>query len=188
MKKEIMAKVCPKCGIVNSEKAEDCEACGTGLGAAVTSRQANKLSRQISKKNEKLRKAIADEKHSVPAEEPIDIPVTPTRIVIGVIGCLAMLCEVVLMVFSYRLFPEDFTYEMFMLGFCALILLIIGVLHCFIPGMMWSIEHCFDKIYYKEMPRPSDTGLKLLTFSSALLVLLGIASVGFQIAVICGLL
>ncbi len=187
MSKEIMVKVCSKCGIINSEKAEECESCGAGLDAPVKNRKANKLSKRITKRNEKIRKAIADEKFSAPEEEPVDIPVTPARIVLGVIGCLAAVCEVVIMVLSGRICPE-FSYEVFMLGICTLMLLAIAVLHCFLPGKMWMLNHCFDWIYYKETPKPSDTGLKLQVVGCALLILLSAAFIGGQLALIFGLL
>jgi len=182
-----MVKICSRCGIANNERAEECESCGAELGAPVANSEANKLSKQIAKRNEKIRKAIAAEKFGAPDEEPIDIPVTPARIVIGVIGCLAAVCEVVLMVLSDQLFP-GYTYEMFMIGIDAMVLLAIAILHCFLPGWMWMLGHCFDRIYYKEIPKPSDTGLKLQVASCVLLILMGIACIGFQFAVIFGLL
>ncbi len=145
MAKEIMVKVCSKCGIANPEKAEECEACGAELGEPITNKEAKKLSKQIAKKNEKFKNAIAAEKFGGQDEEdPIDIPVTPAHIVIGVIGCLAAVCEIVIMVLSNKLFPE-YTYEMMLGGIGALVLLAVAILDCFMPSMMWTLGHYMDR-------------------------------------------
>ncbi|MBE6754276.1 MAG: hypothetical protein E7559_08015 [Ruminococcaceae bacterium] len=187
MKKEIMVKVCTKCGIVNTERAKKCESCGAKLGAPVTSSEADKLCEQIAEHNEKMKKAIADEKFGGSVEDTVDIPVTPARIVIGVLGCIAAVCEVVLMILSHRFFPEGAD-EMNHGGFCVLLLFLIAVLHCFLPSQMWSLSHCMDWIHYKEIPRPSDLGLKLQVVSSAFLILLGVAFITLQVLLFCGVL
>lgn len=187
MKKEIMVKVCSKCGIVNAERAEECEACGTGLDAAVTSREAHKLSKKINKRNEKIRKAIADEKFSAPAEEPVNIPVTAAHKVFGVIGCLTAVCDVVFTVLSVRHLP-DFSYELILSALSILMLLAIAVLLCFLPGEMWSLRHCFYWMHYKEMPKPSDTGIKLQLVAAVILILIGIAAIVLQTLAVFGLL
>lgn len=178
MKKEIMVKVCSKCGIVNTERAEECESCGEELGVPVKNSEAKKLIKQIAKRNEQSKKAIAAEKFGGPKEEIVDIPVTPARKVIGVIGCLLAVCEIVLMVLL-ACFSPRFANEMFMVGFCVLLLLTIAILYCFIPGTMWTISNSLYHLYYKEMPTPSDIGLVMQVVSCVLLILV---SVGFMVA------
>lgn len=187
MKEEIIVKVCEKCGIVNTERAQECESCGAELGAPVKNSEANKLSKQIAKRNERTKKAIAAEKFGGSDEDPIDIPVTPTRICIGVVGCFVAVCEMVLMALCGRLFPE-YADEMFIVGLGVLVLQAIAVLHCFLPGKMWMIAHCIDHLFYKDIPRPSDTGLKFQIFSCVLLILMGIAFIVLQLLVLCGVL
>jgi len=187
MKKEIMVKVCPKCGIVNSEKADDCEACGTELGAPVTSSTAHKLSKQITKQNEKLRKAIADEKFGGSVEKFPDIPVTTSRIIIGAIGCLVAVGLIVLMVLS-GLSDHKFAPELIMIGASGLMLVVIAILICLLPSAMWALEHAFYWMHYKEMPEPSDTNLVLQQVSCVILILLGIAAFVFQLCILLGVM
>jgi len=187
MKKEIMVKVCSRCGIVNAEKAEECESCGAGLGAAVTNSAAKKLSKQIARNNEKMRKAIADEKFGGLGEKVPDIPVTTSRIIIGSIGILAAIGLIALMVIG-NLSDHEFAPELNTIGVCGLLLIVIAVLYCFLPGPMWAFEHAFYHLHYKEMPEPSGTGLVLQQVSCVILILLGAAAFVFQLCVLTGVL
>ena len=187
MKKGIMVKVCSECGIVNAERAEKCESCGAELESPVTNRAAHKLSKGIVKRNEKTKKAIAAEKFGGRGEKMPDIPVTASRIVIGVIGCLVAAGLIALMVLL-GLSDHEFAPELFKLGICGLLLVGIAILQCFLPGQMWALEHTFYWMNYKDMPEPSDTGLVLQQVSCAILTLLGAAVVVFQVCVLSGLI
>ena len=182
-----MVKVCSRCGIVNAESAEDCESCGAELGAPVTNRAAHKLSKEIVKRSEKMKKAIADEKFGGSVEKIPDIPVTTSRIIIGVIGCLVAVGLIVLMVIS-GLNDHEFARELIMLGVCSLILVVVAILECFLPGQMWAMNHAFYWMHYKQMPEPSDTGLVLQQVACVMLVLLGAAAFVFQLCILLGVL
>lgn len=187
MKKEIMVKVCHRCGIVNTEKAEKCESCGAGLEAPIANSEAKKLIRQIENRNEETKRAIAAEKFGSGVEKPVDIPVTAAHIVIGVIGCIAAVCEAVIMLLSGRLFPEA-TDEMVLTGLCVFFLLAIAVLQSFMPGKMWTLAHCIDQLSYNEKLSPSSFGVNEQMISSVILILLGVAFITLQLLVAFGVL
>jgi len=186
--RDIMVKVCSRCGIVNSEKAEDCESCGAELGAPVSNREAKKLIRQIAKRNEETKNAINAEKYGGTDDESVpQIPMTASRIVIGTVTGLVAAGIVVLMVLS-MLFGHEHAGDLIKIDIGALVLLAIALLYCFLPGEMWALSHCFDKMYYKEIPEPSDMGLVLQQVGVAILTLVGGALFTIHLLVLCGVL
>jgi len=181
-----MVKVCKRCGIVNSEKSEECESCGAELGAPVKSVETNKLSKQIAKRNEKTKKAIADEKFGGSVEKYPDIPVTPSRI-IGAIGCLVAVGLIVMIVLS-MMNGHEFAYELISMGVCGLVLTAIAILYCFLPSQIWAFRHSFYWMQYKEMPEPSDMGLVMEQVACAFLILLGATTFVFQLCILMGVI
>ncbi len=186
MNEEIMVKVCSKCGIVNSERAKKCEECGTKLGAAVKNSDAEELIEQITKRNEEIKESITAAKYGGSIEKTPHIPITPSRIVIGVIALLVSVGLIVLMVLSC-ISPNEFTKDLIAADFCGLLLLAYAMLHCFAPSAMWAFSHLTYQLHYKEMPEPSDTALVLQQVACVLLILFGAAVFGFHFAVFFGL-
>lgn len=182
-----MVKVCSKCGIVNTERARVCESCGAELGAPIENSEADKMSEQIAKRNEKTKKSIEAEKFGGPDENYPQIPVTPFRKITGITACVAAAGVAALMVLSF-VSSHEFAQLVFLTGIPALLLLVIAVLHCFLPGKMWAMSHFMDRLYYKEMPLPSDIGLFMQCVSIVFCVLFGIAVLAFQILLLCGVI
>lgn len=186
MNEEIMVKVCSKCGIVNSERTKKCEECRTKLGAAVKNSDAEELIEQITKRNEELKESITAAKYGGTVEKTPHIPVTPSRIVIGVIVCLVAAGLVVLIVLSF-IYPSEFTNDLITADFCGLLLLAYAILHCFAPSAMWAFSHLTYQLHYKEMPEPSGAALVLQQIACVMLILFGAAVFSFHVAVFCGL-
>lgn len=176
-----MVKVCEKCGIVNSERAEECENCTAELGEAIKNSEAKKLIRQIAKRNARTKEAIANEKFGGMEEDIPEIPVTPARIVVGIIGCLAALGTVAFMVILGILQPVEETTMLIMSNFGILLLIGLAVFICFKPTTWWALTHWKYEMYYKEMPQPSDTGLALQVVGCVMLILCAVALLVMEI-------
>lgn len=187
MEKEIMVKICSKCGIVNTERADECESCGAELGASVKNSEAEKLINQITKRNEAMKEAITAEKYGGTKPMVPQIPLTPSRIIIGSVACLVAAAVVVLMVLN-GVYANEYSWDLTIADMCALVLLAIAILDSFLPGQMWVIAHCMDTLYYKEMPEPSETGLVFQQIGNVLLILLSSAIFTLHLLAFCGIL
>lgn len=181
---EIMVKVCSKCGIVNTERAKKCEECGAKLGAAVKNSETEDAIEKVTKRNKKIKKAIESEKYGGGDEKTPYIPVTASRIVIGVIGILVAVALIVGMVLTCLNSHEN-GYELFTIGGGGLILVVLAVLYCFAPSQMWALSHFGYQLRYKEMPEPSDAALVFQQIASVILILLGGAIFVFQLIALC---
>ncbi len=188
MEKEMMVKVCNKCGIVNSERAQECEACAAKLDEPVTSREAKKLTKQIEKRNKKIKDAITAEKFGGMEEDIPYIPVTPAHIVIGVIGCLTALCIVGISIVLGIMRPFDETTSLLLGNFGVLLMLVIPICICFFPSKMWAFRHGWYQLRYKEMPQPSDINSVFDLIACAVIILVGAAAFVVQLLLICGVL
>ncbi len=187
MGNEIMVKVCEKCGIVNSERAEECENCTAELGEAIKNSEAKKLIKQIAKRNAKTKKAIANEKFGGGGEdEDPDIPVTPARIVIGILSSLVALGIVVITVLLGIFNSYDIGVSLIPSNLIFLLLMAIPIFTCFTPGAMWAISHLNYQVRYDRMPQPSDIGLVFQLIGCVALTLVGAAVFVAELLLVLG--
>ena len=166
MENEILVKVCSKCGIFNSERAEKCESCGTKLDEAITQKEADELSREIEKRNKKISEDIAEAKTSGPAEKEIDLPVSPFRKVLGIIMAVVtvvMTLGAIILIFCPNPFEgTNMAYgELIIGGFLLAFLMAYLTVFCLFPGKVWSAELYFSSYRYSQVPIPSDLALNM---------------------------
>ncbi len=186
MKNEIMVKVCERCGVVNTEKAEECEGCGAKLGDAIKNSEAKKHIKQIAKRNAKTKETIANEKFGGMEEDIPEIPVTPARIVIGIFGCLVVLGLAVITVLLGIYNPYEIGYSIMPFNLIIFLMMAISIFTCFTPSKMWALSHWNYQMRYDRMPEPSDVGLVFQVIGCALLDLIGLAVFVVELLVVLG--
>lgn len=187
MKKEqLMVRLCPRCGLVYSVNDEECEVCSADLSQPMPSREAEKQSKKISKRSEKLKESIAAEKASGGAGSDFDpeVPRTGLHIAEGVIGSVVALAIVVMLVlhlcgiYSF----EGMAIELIGADLLALLLLALPIVHGFSPSTMWAMLHFEAQLDYniKGTISPSGFSIFRMHFLSIFMIVLGIIMFGLH--------
>lgn len=186
MENEIMVKVCPKCGIFNSENAERCESCETRLDEAVSKDEAEKLSEEIEKRNKKISEDIAEAKNSGPAEKEIDLPVSPFRKVLGIIMAVvtaAMTLGTIILILCPNPFEgKNMAYgEIILGGFLLALVMAYLTAFCLFPGKVWSAQLAFSRYHYSQVPIPSDFALNIQCVAFIFFTLMAIGYIVLEV-------
>ncbi|MBR4092826.1 MAG: hypothetical protein IKK32_03020 [Oscillospiraceae bacterium] len=186
MGNEILVKVCSKCGIFNSERAEKCESCGTKLDEAIGQKEADELSREIEKRNKKISEDIAEAKTSGPAEKKIDLPVSPFRKVLGIIMAVVtvvMTLGAIILIFCPNPFEgTNMAYgELIIGGFLLAFLMAYLTVFCLFPGKVWSAELYFSSYLYNQNPIPSDLALNMQCVAFIFFTLMAIGFIVLEV-------
>lgn len=186
MENEILVKVCSKCGIFNSERAEKCESCGTKLDEAITQKEADELSREIEKRNKKISEDIAEAKTSGPAEKEIDLPVSPFRKVLGIIMAVVtvvMTLGAIVLIFCPNPFEgKNMAYgEIIIGGFLLAFIMAYLTAFCLFPGKVWSAQLAFSRYRYSQVPIPSDFALNMQCVAFIFFTLMAIGFIVLEV-------
>ena len=186
MENEILVKVCSKCGIFNSERAEKCESCGTKLDEAITQKEAEELSEEIEKRNKKISEDIAEAKSSGLTEKEIDLPVSPFRKVLGIIMAVVtvvMTLGAIILIFCPNPFEgTNMAYgELIIGGFLLAFLMAYLTVFCLFPGKVWSAELYFSSYLYSQNPIPSDLALNMQCVAFIFFTLMAIGYIVLEV-------
>lgn len=186
MENEILVKVCSKCGIFNSERAEKCESCGTKLDEAITQKEADELSEEIEKRNKKISEDIAEAKSSGLTEKEIDLPVSPFRKVLGIIMAVVtvvMTLGVIILMFCPNPFEgKNMAYgEIIIGGFLLAFIMAYLTAFCLFPGKVWSSQLYFSRYRYSQVPIPSDYALNMQCVAFIFFTLMAIGFIVLEV-------
>ena len=186
MENEILVKVCSKCGIFNSERAEKCESCGTKLDEAIGKKEAEDLSEEIEKRNKKISADIAEAKTSGPAEKKIDLPVSPFRKVLGIIMAVVtvvMTLGAIILIFCPNPFEgKDMAYgEIIIGGFLLAFIMAYLTALCLFPGKVWSAQLYYSRYRYSQVPIPSDFALDMQCVAFIFFTLMAIGYIVLEV-------
>ncbi len=186
MENEILVKVCSKCGIFNSERAEKCESCGTKLDEAIGKKEAEELSEEIEKRNKKISADIAEAKSSGPAKKEIDLPVSPFRKVLGIIMAVVtvvMTLGAIILIFCPNPFEgKNMAYgEIIIGGFLLAFLMAYLTVFCLFPGKVWSAQLYFSSYRYSQVPIPSDYALNMQCVAFIFFTLMAIGFIVLEV-------
>ena len=186
MENEILVKVCSKCGIFNSERAEKCESCGTKLDEAITQKEAEELSEEIEKRNKKISADIAEAKSSGSTEKEIDLPVSPFRKVLGIIMAVVtvvMTLGAIILIFCPNPFEgKDMAYgEIIIGGFLLAFIMAYLTALCLFPGKVWTEQLYFSRYRYSQVPIPSDFALNMQCVAFIFFTLMAIGYIVLEV-------
>lgn len=186
MENEILVKVCSKCGIFNSERAEKCESCGTKLDEAITQKEAEELSEEIEKRNKKINADIAEAKSSGLTEKEIDLPVSPFRKVLGIIMAVVtvvMTLGAIILIFCPNPFEgENMAYgEIIIGGFLLAFIMAYLTALCLFPGKVWSAQLYYSSYRYSQVPIPSDLALNMQCVAFIFFTLMAIGFIVLEV-------
>ena len=188
MENEILVKVCSKCGIFNSERAEKCESCGTKLDEAITQKEAEHLSEEIEKRNKKISADIAEAKSGglTEKEKEIDLPVSPFRKVLGIIMAVVtvvMTLGAIILIFCPNPFEgENMAYgEIILGGFSFDFIMAYLTAFCLFPGKVWAEQLYFSRYRYSQVPIPSDFALDMQCVAFIFFTLMAIGFIVLEV-------
>lgn len=186
MENEILVKVCSKCGIFNSERAEKCESCGTKLDEAITQKEADELSEEIEKRNKKISEDIAEAKSSGLTEKEIDLPVSPFRKALGIIMAVVtvvMTLGAIILIFCPNPFEgKDMAYgEIIIGGFLLAFIMAYLTAFCLFPGKVWSAQLYYSSYRYSQVPIPSDLALNMQCVAFIFFTLMAIGYIVLEV-------
>lgn len=186
MESEILVKVCSKCGIFNSERAEKCESCGTKLDEAIGKKEAEELSEEIEKRNKKISENIAEAKSSGLTEKEIDLPVSPFRKVLGIIMAVVtvvMTLGAIILIFCPNPFEgKNMAYgEIIIGGFLLAFIMAYLTAFCLFPGKVWSAQLYFSNYRYSQVPIPSDYALNMQCVAFIFFTLMAIGFIVLEV-------
>ena len=186
MENEILVKVCSKCGIFNSERAEKCESCGTKLDEAIGKKEAEELSEEIEKRNKKISADIAEAKSSGSTEKEIDLPVSPFRKVLGIIMAVVtvvMTLGTIILIFCPNPFEgENMAYgEIIIGGFLLALIMAYLTALCLFPGKVWSAQLYYSSYRYSQVPIPSDLALNMQCVAFIFFTLMAIGYIVLEV-------
>lgn len=186
MENEILVKVCSKCGIFNSERAEKCESCGTKLDEAITQKEAEDLSEEIEKRNKKISEDIAEAKSVGLTVEEIDLPVSPFRKVLGIIMAVVtvvMTLGTIILIFCPNPFEgKDMAYgEIIIGGFLLDFIMAYLTALCLFPGKVWSAQLYYSRYRYSQVPIPSDFALDMQCVAFIFFTLMAIGYIVLEV-------
>lgn len=186
MENEILVKVCSKCGIFNSERAEKCESCGAKLDEAIGKKEADELSEEIEKRNKKISADIAEAKSSGLAEKEIDLPVSPFRKVLGIIMAVVtvvMTLGAIILIFCPNPFEgKDMAYgEIIIGGFLLALIMAYLTALCLFPGKVWSAQLYYSSYRYSQVPIPSDLALNMQCVAFIFFTLMAIGYIVLEV-------
>ena len=188
MGNEILVKVCSKCGIFNSERAEKCESCGTKLDEAIGKKEAEELSEEIEKRNKKISADIAEAKSSGSTEKEIDLPVSPFRKVLGIIMAVVtvvMTLGTIILIFCPNPFEgKDMAYgEIIIGGFLLALIMAYLTALCLFPGKVWSAQLYYSSYRYSQVPIPSDLALNMQCVAFIFFTLMAIGFIVLEVSI-----
>ena len=186
MENEILVKVCSKCGIFNSERAEKCESCGTKLDEAITQKEADELSEEIEKRNKKISEDIAEAKSSGLTEKEIDLPVSPFRKALGIIMAVVtvvMTLGAIILIFCPNPFEgKNMAYgEIIIGGFLLAFIMAYLTAFCLFPGKVWSAQLYYSSYRYSQVPIPSDLALNMQCVAFIFFTLMAIGFIVLEV-------
>ena len=186
MENEILVKVCSKCGIFNSERAEKCESCGTKLDEDITQKEAEELSEEIEKRNKKISEDIAEAKSSGLTEKEIDLPVSPFRKVLGIIMAVVtvvMTLGAIILIFCPNPFEgKNMAYgEIIIGGFLLAFIMAYLTALCLFPGKVWSAQLYYSSYRYSQVPIPSDFALNMQCVAFIFFTLMAIGYIVLEV-------
>ena len=186
MENEILVKVCTKCGIFNSERAEKCESCGTKLDEAIGKKEAEDLSEEIEKRNKKISADIAEAKSSGSTEKEIDLPVSPFRKVLGIIMAVVtvvMTLGAIILIFCPNPFEgKNMAYgEIIIGGFLLAFIMAYLTAFCLFPGKVWSAQLYYSSYRYSQVPIPSDLALNMQCVAFIFFTLMAIGYIVLEV-------
>ena len=186
MENEILVKVCSKCGIFNSERAEKCESCGTKLDEAIGKKEAEELSEEIEKRNKKINADIAEAKSSGSTEKEIDLPVSPFRKVLGIIMAVVtvvMTLGAIILIFCPNPFEgKNMAYgEIIIGGFLLAFIMAYLTALCLFPGKVWSAQLYYSSYRYSQVPIPSDLALNMQCVAFIFFTLMAIGFIVLEV-------
>jgi len=178
---DIPVKLCPRCGMIFSSKAEECEVCGAELGEPVKNGEAKSLSRKIAKNYKKQQKSIADEKLGGSAGSTgTDIPVTGWNIAVGILAVIAALGTIAILVISIIGRRPDG--ELWLSGNIAILLMLaVIIFDSFFPGAAWDLAHWDYSLHYDSKPYPSDIHIFLTKLANTILIIGAFAAIAVQL-------